>query len=102
MIQITVIVLFAVIIFVLSSAQKRRKLAKLPASFARWQEVDVIASSEYLHAGPSVLDITTYKQWLDAYARWQAGYDAYLKAAGALGDGMFTDDFDRRQYGHYT
>lgn len=76
---------------------------KLPASFDRWSEVDVVAGSELLHEGPSVLDIRTLKQWLDAYERWRAGYDAFVKAAGTLsGGGSFVDDFDRRQHEHYA
>ena len=75
---------------------------KLPASFERWSEVDGITSSEFLHEGPSVLDIRTLKQWLDAYERWRAGYDAFARAAGTLDSSGFTDDFDRRQYEHYV
>jgi hypothetical protein len=75
---------------------------KLPASFDRWSEVDVIAGSELLHEGPSVLDIRTLKQWLDAYERWRAGYGAFAKVAGTLDRGSFTDDFDRRQHEHYA
>jgi len=75
---------------------------KLPASFERWSEVDIIAGSELLHEVPSVLDIRTLKQWLDAYERWRAGYDAFAKAAGTLDSGGFTDDFDRRQHEHYA
>jgi hypothetical protein len=75
---------------------------KLPASFDRWSDVDVVAGSELLHEGPSVLDIRTLKQWLDAYERWRSGYDAFVKAARTLDSGGFIDDFDRRQYEHYT
>lgn len=75
---------------------------KLPASFNRWSEVDLVAGSELLHEGPSVLDIRTLKQWLDAYERWRAGYDAFTKAAGTLESSGFTDDFDRRQHEHYA
>ncbi|HEY4414530.1 MAG TPA: hypothetical protein VGO57_02470 [Verrucomicrobiae bacterium] len=75
---------------------------KLPVSFDRWQEVDVIVSSECLYAEPSVLEVTTYKQWLDAYARWQVGYDAYRKAVDSMADGELGDDFERRLYAHYT
>jgi hypothetical protein len=79
-----------------------RARPKLPASFELWREVDVIAGSELLHEGPSVLDVRSLKQWLDAYERWRAGYDAYVKAAGTLSREGFKDDFDRRQYEHYT
>ena len=75
---------------------------KLPASFDRWSEVDIIVGSELLHEGPSVLDVRSLKQWLDAYERWRDGYDAFVKAAGTLDGGGFTDDFDRRQYDHYA
>lgn len=75
---------------------------KLPASFERWNDVDIIVSSEELHVGPSVLDIRSLKQWLDTYRRWRDGYEAFVKAADTLGGSGFTDDFDRRQYGHYT
>lgn len=61
-----------------------------------------MAGSELLHEGPSVLDVRSLKQWLDAYERWRAGYDAFVKTAGTLDSVGFTDDFDRRQYEHYT
>ena len=75
---------------------------KLPESFERWSEVDIIAGSELLHEGPSVLDVRSLKRWLDAYGRWRGGCDAFIKAAGTLDGGGFADDFDRRQYEHYT
>jgi hypothetical protein len=75
---------------------------KLPASFERWREVDTIAGSELLYEGPSVLDVRSLKQWLDAYRRWRDGYDAFVKAAATLGGDGSTDEFDRRQYEHYT
>jgi hypothetical protein len=76
---------------------------KLPASFERWNEVDGVASSEFLHEGPSVLDVRNLKQWLDPYERWNAGYIAFVKAERTILDGGgFSDDFDRRQYDYYT
>ena len=75
---------------------------KLPASFERWSEVDIIAGSELLHEGPSVLDVRSLERWLDNYRRWRDGYDAFIKAAGTFSTGGFTDDFDRRQYEHYV
>lgn len=76
---------------------------KLPESFNRWSEVDVVASSEYLHEGPSVDNVRTLKHWLDAYERWRSGYDAFVKAAGvSIGSVKLTDDFDRRQLEHYA
>ena len=67
---------------------------KLPASFERWSEVDITADSELLYEGPSVLDVRSLKQWLDAYRRWRDGYDAFIKAADTLSSGGFADDFD--------
>lgn len=76
---------------------------ELPESFKRWTNVDVIAGSERLYGGPSVVEVRTFKGWLDAYDRWRGGYDEYLRAAGTLsGSDSFTDDFDRRQCEHYT
>jgi hypothetical protein len=76
---------------------------KLPESFKRWTAVDTLASSECLHEGPSVLEVRTFKRWLDAYERWRGGYDEYLKAVRTLaGSDSFVDDFDRRQCEHYT
>jgi hypothetical protein len=75
---------------------------KLPASFERWSEVDLIAGSELLHEGPSVLDVRSLERWVDDYRRWRDGYDAFDKAASTLSSGGFIDDFDRRQYEHYV
>ena len=75
---------------------------KLPASFDRWSEVDIIAGSELLREGPTVLNIRTLKQWIDAYERWRAGYDVFAKAASTSDSAGFTDDFDRRQHEHYA
>lgn len=75
---------------------------KLPPSFERWSEVDIVAGSERLHEGPSVLDVRAFNEWLDAYERWRAGYDAFIKAVGTLSGVGFMDDFDRRQYEHYA
>ena len=74
---------------------------QLPASFERWSQVDIIAGSELLYEGPSVLDVRSLERWLEDYRRWRDGYDALIKAAGTLRSGDFADDFDRRQYEHY-
>jgi hypothetical protein len=76
---------------------------ELPASFKRWTNVDVIAGSECLHEGPSVVEVRTFKRWLDAYERWPGGFGEYLKAVGTLsGSDTFVDALDRRQHEHYT
>ena len=76
---------------------------KLPASFERWSEVDIVAGSELLYSGPSVLEVRSLKRWVDEYERWRAGYDEFIKAARTVLDGGgFTDDFDRRQFEHYA
>jgi hypothetical protein len=75
---------------------------KLPASFDRWSEVDVVVSSDHLHSGPSVLHVRTLKRWLEEYSRWRAGYDEFIRAERTLLDGGFTDDFDHRQFEHYA
>jgi hypothetical protein len=72
---------------------------KLPESFKRWANLDTLASSECLYEGPSVLEVRTFKRWLDAYERWRGGHDVYLMAIN--GDSL-VDDFDRRQHEHYT
>ena len=64
--------------------------------------MDIIAGSEQLHEGPGVFEILTLNEWLRAFERWRAGYDAFLKAASSIGKGGFTDDFDRRQHEHYA
>ncbi len=73
---------------------------RLPLSFERWSEVDVIASSEELHCGPSVTAVRTLDQWLDEYERWRAGYDEFIKAECAAPG--ISDDFDKRQHEHYA
>lgn len=79
-----------------------RSSPKLPASFDRWSEVEVLVSSEHLYHGPSIGKIQTSDQWRDTYKRWRTGYDVFLKA-GTLPDAMIFDrDLDRRQYEHYA
>ena len=75
---------------------------KLPASFERWKDVELIASSELLYEGPSVLDVRSFERWLDTYKRWKDGYDAFIKAAGTVAGDEFTDEFDCRQHEHYA
>ena len=61
----------------------------------------MIIGSELLDQGPSLTDIQSLGNWVDAYERWRSGYEAYLKAAANL-NGDATDEFEDRQYEHYT
>jgi hypothetical protein len=77
--------------------------SKLPASFDRWEEVDIITSSQNLHSGPPISEIRTLAQWLDSYGRWRGCHDEFLKAEQTIPvDGKFIDEFDQRQHEHYA
>ncbi len=77
--------------------------SKLPASFDRWEEVDIITSSENLPSGPHISEIRTLAQWLDAYGRWRGCHDEFLKAEQTIPvDGKLIDEFDKRQHEHYS
>lgn len=74
----------------------------LPPSFERWSKVDAVVASESLHAGPSVQEVRTLKQWLSAYRNWRAGYLAFLKSTETAAHIDSIDQFDRRQLEHYA
>jgi len=73
----------------------------IPASFDRWEEVEMIAASELLFEGPSIGKVRSLKDWLDEYNRWSDGYKALCKAAGTGDKLAFSDGIDRRLYEHY-
>jgi hypothetical protein len=59
----------------------------LTASFERWTGVDVLARSELSSGAPSVLDVRSLKEWLDANERWRADCNGCVKAAAKLDSG---------------